>query len=648
MSNQKDLSKVSLGMVLVAMGIIYGDIGTSPLYVFKSIVGNIPITKEIIYGALSCIFWTLTIQTSFKYVYLMLSADNKGEGGIFALYSLVRRRGKWLIIPAMIGGAALLADGMITPPISVCSAIEGLRMLYPDISTVPIVATILILLFVFQRFGTQIVGGSFGIIMFLWFSMLLVLGVLQLLGDISIFSAVNPVYAFYFLIEHPMGIFILGAVFLCCTGGEALYSDMGHCGKGNIRVSWIYVKTCLLINYFGQGAWLMQHVGETLDPTKVNPFYSIMPNGFLITGIIIASLAAIIASQAMITGSYTLISEAIKLNLWPKVKVNYPSNVKGQIYVPSINWILAVGCIAVLFYFKESSNMEAAYGLAINLSFLMTTILFTNFLILKRKAAWVYITFLVFFIVIELLFTIANLSKFFHGGWFTVMLCLFFMIVMYCWWRGRKIRNRFVEFASIDKYLPLLNELSHDKNLPKYATHLAYLTSANTMHEIEERVMYSIFDNQPKRADIYWFIHVENMDNPYQMDYTIETLVPNDVIKVNFRLGFRVEQKINLYFRRVLEDLTEAKEIEFESPYLTINRKKQTGDVKFVVVEKLISFDNNLPVVEKFVMDVYDLLKRYALTDEKGFGLDSSNVILEKIPITVTRIKELELTRVEN
>lgn len=641
-----DLSKISLGMILVSMGIIYGDIGTSPLYVFKAIVGENTITKDIIYGALSCIFWILIIETSFKYVILMLNADNKGEGGIFALYSLVRRRAKWLIVPAMIGGAALLADGMITPPISVASAVEGLRMIQPNIPTVPIVATILTALFLFQRFGTQVVGKSFGIVMTLWFSMLAILGAMSMFQHLEVLNAINPYYAFHFLSAHPQGIFILGAVFLCTTGGEALYSDMGHCGKGNIRVSWIYVKICLLLNYFGQGAWLLTRIDTNINPNLTNPFYEIVPSSFLIPAIIIATLAAIIASQALITGSYTLISEAIKLNLWPKVKVNYPSDIKGQIYVPSVNTILLIGCLSILFYFRESSNMEAAYGLAINITFIMSTILFSYFLMTKKVSKFVVGLFLAVYLSVECTLLIANLAKFMHGGWFTFILCCVFIIVMLGWWRGRKIRNRYVEFVNIDKYLPMLNELSHDKGLPKYATHLAYLTSADSKHQIEEKVMYSIFENKPKRADIYWFIHVENVDSPYTLEYEVVTLVPNDVIKVNFRLGFRVEQKINSYFKKVLEELISKGEINVQLPYVSLNSNRNLGDIKFIVLEKFVSFDHSLPFMDKIVMDIYDLLKKFALTDEKGFGLDSSNVTLEKVPIMAGKVKEYNLKRI--
>ncbi|RZM13952.1 MAG: potassium transporter Kup, partial [Pedobacter sp.] len=531
--------------LLIALGIIYGDIGTSPLYVFNSIIKDRVISEDLILGTLSLIIWTITLQTTIKYVILVLRADNKGEGGIFALFALVRRRRKWLVIPAMIGGAALLADGIITPPISITSAIEGLKELprFHEIgkdTVVYIVLGIISIFFFTQKFGTHSIGKMFGPIMTIWFAMLAVLGLIHISDNFGILRALNPYYGIHFLFTYPEGFWLLGAVFLCSTGAEALYSDLGHCGRNNIRVSWIFVKICLLLNYFGQGASLIKHQsGRLIDSNAisvggVNAFYDLMPQWFIVPGVIIATSAAIIASQAMVTGSYTLINEAIRLNLWPKMKINYPSEAKGQIYIPGINQILFLGCVGVVLYFRESSRMEAAYGLAIITTMTMTTILFANYMVLHRvKPVLIYI-FLVLYFVVEIGFLIALMDKFKHGGYFTLLIGFMMFAVMYVWYRARKIKNRYVEFVRVEEYVPKLEELSNDTSVPKYATHLVYLTSANNPKEIEHKIIYSILSGKPKRADIYWFIHVDTLDDPYTSEYSVEHIIPNDIIRVEF------------------------------------------------------------------------------------------------------------------
>ncbi len=644
MSNTKNLHKLSAAGLLISLGIIYGDIGTSPLYVFKAIISDRIITTDLILGGLSCIFWTLTLQTTIKYVIITLRADNKGEGGILSLYSLVKKKGKWLVIPAMIGGSALLADGMITPPITVSAAIEGLRIFYKDIPTVPIVIAIISLLFLIQQFGTFIVGKAFGPIMFVWFTMMAVLGSFYLSQFPEILKAVNPYYAYALLSTNPSALFILGAVFLCTTGAEALYSDLGHCGRPNIRISWIYVKLCLLLNYFGQGVWLWQHQGSTLNPGD-NPFFSIMPEWFLIAGISIATAAAIIASQAMISGSFTLISEAVRLNLWPKVKINYPSNQKGQLYVPSINILLWIGCVIVVLVFRESQNMEGAYGLAINLTFLMTTILVAVFLKRKKFPNYLIILFVTVYGLIELAFLVANMAKFLHGGWFTLLLASLLLSVMWAWYSARKIKNRFVKFVEIDSYYPILTELSEDESVPKYASQLVYLTSSNFNSEIESKIMYSILQKQPKRADVYWIVHVDVTDEPFTRDYKVEALIPNKLIRIDFKLGFRVEQQINVLFRKVVEDLVKNSEVDITSKYTSLNKYKIIGDFRFVVLEKVLSKSNVLSFWDKFIMDYYFILKKFSLSEERGFGLDVSFVTVERVPLMISSQDTSELTR---
>ncbi|MBP9883611.1 MAG: KUP/HAK/KT family potassium transporter, partial [Chitinophagales bacterium] len=467
MSSSKQVSGISVGMLLITVGIVFGDIGTSPLYVMSAIIGERAITESLIYGGISCVFWAMTLITSFKYILLVLRADNKGEGGVFALYALVRKRAKWLVIPAIIGGSTLLADGMITPAISVSSAVEGLRYLNSEINTVPIVIFIITILFMFQRAGTRIVGSSFGPIMVIWFLMLGILGICKIIDHTEILHALNPMYAIRLLIEYPGGFWLLGAVFLCTTGADALYSDLGHCGKNNIRVSWIFVKICLLLNYFGQAAWLMQHQGLKREDLPIsNPFYGIMPEWFLIFGIGIATVATVIASQAMITGAFTLINEAMRLNLWPKVRVVHPTDLRGQLYVPSINWILYAGCIGVVLYFGESKYMEAAYGLAINLTMIVTTILISTYSYVRRGSYTITLAIGITFLCIEIFFLVANLIKFPHGGYVALIAALSFIIVMYSWYKARKIKNRFLEFDSMKDLLPKLAELSEDQSIP--------------------------------------------------------------------------------------------------------------------------------------------------------------------------------------
>jgi len=634
---------ISTAGLLIALGIIYGDIGTSPLYVMKAIVPE-QINPMLVYGGISCVFWTLTLQTTIKYVMLTLNADNNGEGGIFSLYALVRRRGAWLSAIAIIGGSALLADGVITPPISVSSAIEGLEAVYPNIPTVPIVIGIIAGLFLLQSFGTQIVGKAFGPIMFVWFSMLAVLGMLGIVQHPEILKALNPVYAYDLLVNYPGGFWLLGAVFLCTTGAEALYSDLGHCGKGNIRISWVFVKSCLVLNYLGQGGWLVAHQGEMLN--KRNPFYELMPEWFLLIGIGIATIAAIIASQALITGSFTLVAEAIRLNMWPKVKLNYPTDVKGQLYVPSMNRLLLLGCIAVVLYFRKSENMEAAYGLAITLTMLMTTILLITWLRSKRVPLAAIVLFALVYGAIEGSFLIANLIKFPHGGWVSLAIGVTLMGVMYVWLRAFYIKRRLTEFVKIDPYIEALKELSNDESVSKYATHLVFMSSAERQSEIESKIIYSIFQKRPKRADIYWFVHVDTTDEPYTMEYKVTELAQDDVFRITFRLGFRVEQRINLYFRKVVEDLVRNKEVDITSRYESLSKQHVTGDFRFVVLEKFLSVENEFPMVEKLVMQAYFYIKQFIASEDKYFGLDTSSVKVEKVPLVITPVRDVALKRV--
>ena len=650
-------NKVTVAGLLIALGIIYGDIGTSPLYVLNAITSGKVITQELIIGSLSLIIWTLTLQTTVKYVVLTLQADNRGEGGIFSLYALVRRRKKWLVLPAILGGAALLADGMITPPISVTSAIEGLKQV-PALGNISqwtviyIVIGILSFLFFIQQFGTAFIGRFFGPVMTAWFLMLALLGLIHFFEDLSILQAFNPYYGIKLLIAYPDGFFILGGVFLCTTGAEALYSDLGHCGKWNIRYSWIFVKSCLIINYLGQGAWLLSHYNGKLISSEMiesgfNPFYGVMPHWFLYFGIAIATAAAIIASQALISGSFTLVSEAMRLNLWPKLKINYPTEARGQLYVPAANFLLFVGCIGIVLFFKKASNMEAAYGLAITVTMIATSILFSNYLVLRRVRKRLIYLYLFIYLTIELSFLFANMNKFPHGGYVTLLVGGLLFLIMYDWFRARKIKNRYVEFVRLEHYIPKIQELSNDKSVPKYSTHLVYLTSADNPKEIEHKIIYSILNKKPKRADIYWFVHVDTLDDPYTAEYRVDHIIPNDIIRIEFRLGFRVQPRINLLFRKVVEDLVKNREVNVTSRYESLERNNVVGDFQFIVMEKYLSQDNDLPIWERLIMRLHFWLKTISLSEERGFGLDPSNVAVEKFPLIVSPITNLRMRRIQ-
>lgn len=640
--------------MLVTLGIIFGDIGTSPLYTLQTIL------KEggkadpgLVLGGLSCIFWTLTLQTTIKYIFITLRADNHGEGGIFSLYALVKRYGKYLMVPTIIGAGTLLADGIITPPISVSSAIEGLGGLKGMQDTIVpgnnlviyIVLAILLGLFIFQRWGTRVVGGAFGPIMLTWFTMLATLGVSQLHLYPGIMKALNPWYAWELLSNHPKGFWLLGAVFLCTTGAEALYSDLGHCGRKNIQSTWIFVKTALVLNYFGQGAYVLSQPG--FDANGTNPFYAIVPHWFLLPAIIIATAATIIASQALISGSFTLISEAISLNFWPRVKVKYPGEVRGQVYIPSVNWLLCTGCFLVVLYFRSSENMAAAYGFSITIAMIMTTILMFYFLRYKKHfSLWIVLPLMFLFLTVEISFFVANSAKILKRLMFLVFE-IGIIFTMYTWYKARKINNRFLHFVRLRDYIPLLNDLSADTSVPKFATHLIYLTKADNHEEVEQKIIYSIFSRQPKRADIYWFIHIERTSEPYTLEYNVDELENDKVIRVEFRLGFRVQPRVNVLFRKVIQEMVANKELDITSRYESLSKHNLAGDFRFVILERFLSVENEFSLGESIVLNGYFFLKHMAQSDSKAFGLDTSDVVIEKIPLIISPATNTNLKRIE-
>ncbi|MBC7796228.1 MAG: KUP/HAK/KT family potassium transporter [Pyrinomonadaceae bacterium] len=649
MENEKhhqEIDKASLLGMLVTIGIVYGDIGTSPLYTFPATIKENIVSELLVLGAFSCIFWTLTFQTTLKYVIITLNADNKGEGGIFSLYTLIRRASpKWMLYPAIVGGSFLLADGIITPPISVSSAIEGLRVYSPELHTVPIVIVILVLLFIAQQFGTEFLGRFFGPIMVIWFTFIGVIGAIALSQNfLPVLYALNPIYVYRFLAEYPGGFWLLGGVFLCTTGAEALYSDMGHVGRANIRYSWIYVKIMLLLSYAGQASYLLSQSGNHLNPNR-SPFYSIVPDSILPLGILIATLATIIASQALITGSFTLIGEAMRLNFWSRQKIYYPTDFKGQLYIPQVNWLLMFGCIGVVLYFQESKYMEAAFGLAVTLTMMMSTVLIAAWLYERKVPVFVVVGLTGLFLIIETSFLIANIIKFEEGGWISIVIGAVLISVMWLWQKSREYRSKFTYFENTETFFHTLRELSNDTSLPQYATHLVYLTASETINELENQTMLSILQKTPKRADVYWFVNIKTDDEPFTMKYRVENIVKDDVYYVQFTLGFRIEPRVNYFFELVLEELEKNKEVNATSRHPVLEKYNVPGDLRFVLTRSFLSYENDLSFSENFVLRSYYLLRRFSISEDEAFGLDASNVEVENVPIVVTAPKNVNLVR---
>ena len=637
---------LSVSGIVITLGIVYGDIGTSPLYVMKAILGVSHgfISVETVIGVISCIIWTLTLQTTIKYIYIILRADNNGEGGILALYALVRKRKKGLFAVAIVGASALLADGILTPSITIVSAVEGLKLQYPGLEILPIALLIVAILFLVQQFGTAAIGKSFGPIMFLWFSMLSILGVIQIMQFPLVLKAFNPYYAFVILSHHPHALLLLGAVFLCTTGAEAIYTDLGHCGIRNIRISWIFVKTALILNYLGQGAWILLH--PQVSGHYPNPFFAMMPWWFLPFGVLIATLAAVIASQALISGSYTIISEAIQLNLWPKVRISYPTTRKGQMYISSVNWLLFLAVVTVVLTFRSSANMEAAYVLAITVTMLMNSVLMTFFMQRIRRKPFTILMFVAGSLLIEGTFLVANLGNFVHGGWFTLILGGLIAFIMYAWHKGRSVKNQFMRYVNIADQAKALVDLSKDESIPLFATNLVYITLANHPGIIETKILYSIFNKNPKRANTYWLLHVHITDEPHTLEYSVEKIIPGVLVRVDFKLGFKVQPRINLYFKHILKELEDGKEINLSSEYPALYKHHIQADFYYVIIRRIQNYDFDFPPFKQFILDVFLWLAKISTSDIRTYGLDTSNVLEEKVPYVMETGKKDKLTRI--
>jgi KUP system potassium uptake protein len=647
-----NFKKLTLGGVIITLGIIYGDIGTSPMYVMDAIIGKREITETLVLGATSLVFWTLTLLTTIKYVVLTLSADNNGEGGVFSLFALVRKYSKGLVLVTIIGAVTLLDDGILTPPISISSAVEGLHQIKGigqyfqpgSFTTIIIILGIISMVFYLQRFGTTVIGKMFGPIMLIWFLMILVLGLKELLLYPSVLKALNPVYALRLLLHYEHGWLILGGVFLCTTGAEALYSDLGHCGIKNIRASWVFVKICLVINYFGQAAYLLNN-GSTFLNGHV-PFFSMMPAWFLPIGILVATAAAIIASQALISGSFTLINEAMNLNFWPRVSVRQPSDVKGQIYIPSLNTLLWVGCTGMVLYFKSSENMESVYGFSITVAMLMTTILLNYYLIFKLKWNRIKVAIIIaFFLIMETSFFLVNVSKLLERWEFLLFtLCLF--LVMYIWYYAKMKIIGLVKFLNLSKYLNKLMQLSNDETVPKTATHLVYLTKAKSRYQIEEKIILSLFSKIPKRADVYWFLHINRTDEPYTMSYKTHTLVDQKVYKIVLNIGFRVHLRTELYFKKVFHEMLKNGELNADFMSDLGLKYHNEPEFKFIIIERFLSIENEFVVLDDIVFNTYFFLKQIGLGDIKAFGLERSNVQVEYVPWIYKPAKDIRIIKV--
>ncbi len=620
--------------LLITLGIVFGDIGTSPLYVMKAILHTgEAIDESTILGALSCIIWTLTLQTTIKYVCVALRADNNGEGGILALYALLRKmKSKWIYLLAIIGASTLLADGIITPAITVTTAIEGLESISPNLPVVPITLGIITIIFFVQRFGTESIGKSFGVFMLIWFLLLGMTGAFSITSYPLILKAFNPYYAAMLLAKSPQWFLILGAVFLCTTGAEALYSDLGHCGRKNITISWVFVKAMLILNYLGQGAWVLNHV--SMAPS-VNPFFSIMPQNMLIFSIIMATGAAIVASQALISGTFSILSEAMNLHFWPRMRIKHPTHVKGQLYIPMINLAMYIGVVLIILLFRDSSHMEAAYGLAITITMLMTTLLLGFYLHTKGVARIFILLFVGAYCVIEGVFLAANLSKFLAGGWCTMLIGGVLFLMMYVWVRAIKIRHHYISTKPLDDYYQIISDIKADESIPKYASNLVYVNHADKEGSVDDKLLYSIINKQPKRADHYWLINLEFADTPDTLEYSCETLIPDTLYSVTMRIGFRIEPRVSLYLRQVVEDLVASRKVDITSTYTSLRKNNIPGDFRFIIIHRVYYPESSDNRQQNLLMSIYALISKIGIDEPKALGLDTSMVVVERVPLII-------------
>lgn len=649
----------SAGAVLISVGVVYGDIGTSPMYVMKSILeGNGGITgtgEDVIYGALSLVIWTIILLTTVKYVLIAMQADNHNEGGIFALYSLVKKCGKWLVFPAMIGGAALLADGILTPAVTVTTAIEGLRsipwvykVLGNDQDKIVVITLVIIAaLFLVQKAGTSSIGRAFGPVMTLWFLFLAAAGCFHIMGDPGILRALNPLWAVKILVspDNRMGLMILGSVFLATTGAEALYSDMGHVGRQNIYASWPFVKMCLILNYLGQGAWLLKNrsSGSLGAIPDMNPFFEMLPEEIRPLGVVLGTMAAVIASQALVTGSFTLVSEASRLDLMPHMQIVYPSMIKGQIFIPLVNLVLWISCSVLVLYFRTSAHMEAAYGLAITLTMLMTTLLLFVYLNRIRKKYRSSRLFLLFFGGLEGTFFLSSLSKFKRGGYVALFIAAVLFGIMVVWYRGTAIENSQAVYLKVRDFVGQLGRLRADTGIPIQTDNLVYITKETQVEELDRDILYSVLD-RPKRARAYWFINIQVTDQPYTREYTVENFETDYIFKIQLRLGFKVDQRVNVYLRQIVEELIDSNELPSQEPKYSIYGSGEVGSFQFCLIRKLLIPESDITPAGRAAVSLKYAIRRVAGSSARWYGLENSALILEYVPLFI-KMKNLRPLR---
>ena len=653
MDKKKERVPLSFGMFLVTIGIVYGDIGTSPMYVMKSIVadnGGLPgVSTEFIVGGLSLVIWSITLLTTIKYVLIAMKADNNGEGGIFSLYSLVRKCGKWLIFPAMLGGSALLADGVLTPAVTVTTAVEGLRSI-PVVDRLlgagqgkVILITLLIIsgLFSIQHAGTSKIGKAFGPVMLIWFSFLGVTGLLHIFENPVVLSAFNPVHAVRILFSpaNKRGFMILGSVFLAATGAEALYSDMGHVGREHIYRSWPFVKICLILNYLGQGAWVLSNRGDNVLALieDMNPFFLMLPQSLRPVAVLLGALAAIIASQALITGSYTLVSEAIRLDLMPHMLIRYPSDTKGQLYIGTVNTALWIGCSLVVLYFRSGTRMESAYGLAITVTMLMTTLLLAVYLMKVRKKPVLAVFVLVVFGAIESVFFFSSLAKFAHGGYVAVIMAMLLFGIMVIWHKGTELEQKYSVRLKVRDYLSNIAALRNDEKTPPCADNLVYIDKSDDPETLDRDILYSILDRDPKRAAAYWFFSIHLMDEPDVVRYKLETFGTDYIFRVRLELGFKNDQFLNAYLRPIVSDLLASGELPKQEKRFSIYGPSDVGTFKFGFIRRSVASGTELTRFEEFILTAKYRIREMIGSQIHWYGLDTSPLIIESVPLSAPR-----------
>lgn len=661
---QTSSDRFTLGMAIVALGVVYGDIGTSPLYTAQTFLagqgGLANMNREAVYGMLSLVFWSITLITTVKYVFVAMRTDNKGEGGIFALYSLIRRRGAWLAIPAMLGGAAFLADSVLTPAVSISSAVEGLRtiaifrpiFLENENLSMMITIVIIVLLFSVQQRGTERIGKVFGLVVMIWFAFLALVGIMNIGDNWSVFEALNPMYGIHFLFSshNVPGLALMGTIFLSTTGAEALYSDMGHVGRGNVYVTWPFIKVALILNYFGQGSWMLRHQNDKAlwSIEGLNPFFQMLGPNLRYVAVILSVTAGIIASQALITGAFTMVSEATNLNWMPHLQVRYPARTRGQLYIPVVNFVLCIATLTVLLVFRDSEHISGAYGLALTITMIATTTLLAVHMWYQKKRVGAVI-FAVLFLIIEIMFLISSMAKFMHGGWFTMLLGFIILVIMLTWKDGTRIERSQRLHMKPKDFLPVLDKLHSDFRIPYFADNIVYLTSDREMKRLDTGIFFSIFADHPKRARAWWAVSVETDDAPFTREYCVENFGTDYLFRVKIKLGFKVSPSVPAYLHQIMHDLSHTGELPRQkSVYPKVDADPDIGPIRYVLLHKALMPESNISVREALSLRMKYAIRHIAGTPVKWFGLAPYNPVVEVQPLFVSTRRPPRLRREDN